>query len=137
MCEYAPGIGDMEVSKNAVNKMMNMVMRANGLLKLLEELGELSQIASKAAIIHPKTKYYDGRDIKARLVEEMGDVLATLEYVVEKMHLSEVSIRKRAARKLKMYKMWEEQNKCKACNGTGWMEDGNQCRVCRATGVEQ
>lgn len=90
--------------------MRNNIDRQDGLLKLSEELAELQQVVSKFNIVWPHLDYYDGTNLKVRLTEEMGDVLATMEYVAEKLDLYQGAIRGRAADKLALYKKWEREN---------------------------
>lgn len=84
------------------------MMHNKGLTKLLEELGELSQIAAKKSAYindywHPDQK----GNMHVRLEEEMGDVLAAIEFVRKKLFLDSVSIRKRKELKLELYEKWD------------------------------
>ena len=52
-----------------------------GLAKLMEECGELVQVIGKL-VAYPDAPHPDGSDVPARLVEEMGDVLGALWFVM-------------------------------------------------------
>lgn len=85
-----------------------MSMANQGLTKLIEECGELVQILAKKTA-YPTGKYPTRKfkDINARIVEEMGDVLAAMEFVVDKFELPGDEIEERMNTKLKKYKEWD------------------------------
>ena len=57
-------------------------MTANGLAKLLEELGELSQVAAKRlAYFHTSTHPDGAGDLNERMEAEMADVAAACAFV--------------------------------------------------------
>lgn len=80
------------------------MMFASGLAKLLEELGELSQIAA-----YPNTDDHpDGAgSMRLRLEEEIGDVLAAIDFVSNKFRLNSRRILDRKAAKLERFKQWD------------------------------
>ena len=51
-----------------------------GLSKLSEECGELIQVIGKIAA-YPDSPHPDGSDLRQRLMEEMADVAAAIEFV--------------------------------------------------------
>jgi hypothetical protein len=51
-----------------------------GLSKLLEEMGELQQVGGKLIAIRGNADHWDGTDLRERLIEEMADVKAALEF---------------------------------------------------------
>ena len=95
-----------------------MVMRSKGLVKLAEESGEVVQVAckfmqypelqspeaSEKGWLHP-----DGTDLRARLVEEMGDVLAAIEFVTGRLGLSRSAISDRMAFKFALFEKWDRE----------------------------
>lgn len=84
-----------------------MAMTANGLAKLLEELGELSQVAAKKLAYFDTDEHPDGEaPLSIRLENEMADVMASIEFVRETLGLSSVRINSRAAIKLRQYWQW-------------------------------
>ena len=88
-----------------------MPMHNNGLTKLQEECGELIQVCAKKstyinAEIHP-----DGSNMKDRLEEEIADVLASCDLVLELHGLDAMKIANRRLSKLQIFKKWHEDEK--------------------------
>ena len=91
-----------------------MPMLHNGLAKLSEESGELLQVAGKmlqypilqTALnqIHP-----DGTNLRDRMQEEMGDLLAALDFVRVKLGLNHQAIIDRWQTKLKLFNQWDSE----------------------------
>ena len=84
------------------------MMRCDGLAKLIEECGELVQIAEIAA---KKQAYFDtdthpdGKgSMKRRLEEEMADVMAACVFVAEKFGLDGEFLEARTQKKLALFK---------------------------------
>jgi NTP pyrophosphatase (non-canonical NTP hydrolase) len=79
-----------------------------GLAKLAEEAGELIQIVAKLVGASGRARYYDGTDLRERLVEECGDLTAAIAFFTETNGLgTEVDARARA--KLALFRHWHEQ----------------------------
>ena len=83
-----------------------MVMACNGLAKLVEECGELQQIAGKKMTCPNADLHYDGKSLKDRMEKEMGDVLAAIELVIVTHSLNATNIRGRMANKLRLFEKW-------------------------------
>lgn len=85
-------------------------MSANGLSKLIEETGELLQIAGKR-LAYPDTEDHPdgGPSLSMRLEQEMADVLAAIEFVIETHGLNENSINYRKLQKLHTYRRWHKE----------------------------
>lgn len=49
-----------------------------GTSKVIEEMGELGQVLGKLIATAGETDHWDGSDLRARLLEEIGDVKAAL-----------------------------------------------------------
>lgn len=60
----------------------------NGLSKLIEELGELQQVCGKLIGSEGNTDHWSG-DLRAKFIEEIGDVYASLNYFTTKNFSSE------------------------------------------------
>jgi NTP pyrophosphatase (non-canonical NTP hydrolase) len=87
-----------------------MPMACKGLAKLAEELGELQQVVGKKlAYYHGTHPHPDGTDLNTRLVEEMGDVLASIYFVARRWNLDVGAIHERATVKGAKFKEWHEQ----------------------------
>lgn len=52
-----------------------------GLAKLNEESGELIQVIGKLMMTHGDRNYWGNVDLRKRLVEEMGDLAAAIDFV--------------------------------------------------------
>lgn len=92
-----------------------MSMHAKGLTKLQEECGELIQIAAKKAAYLDTDEHPDGKgSMKARLEEEMGDVLAAMTCVSHNLGLDWFNVLKREKEKVQIFKKWD---------GADWDED--------------
>lgn len=83
-----------------------MTMAGNGLVKLVEELGELAQVAAKKLAYMHIDQHPDGTSLKARMEEEMADVLAACAFVTSQFDLDEVKMDARVARKLQLFREW-------------------------------
>jgi NTP pyrophosphatase (non-canonical NTP hydrolase) len=86
-----------------------MTMSNNGLTKLIEECGELTQIAAKK-IAYPDTDAHpDGEgSMKERLEDEVADVMAAIAFVAEKFKLDEGRMFARGDAKRKLYQQWDD-----------------------------
>src|SRR3954471_440673 len=85
-----------------------MPMAAKGLAKLSEELGELQQVVGKRLAYYHTRKHPDGAgDLDARMMEEMGDVMAAIFFVAEKFNLSFNTINTRRHKKLTLFRAWD------------------------------
>lgn len=85
-----------------------MPMSNKGLNKLMEECGELTQIAAKKAA-YPDTDYHpDGKgSMLDRLEEEIGDVLAACLFVATKFNLDREFICRRSQSKFDLFNEWD------------------------------
>lgn len=90
-----------------------MPMQQDGLAKLSEECGELTQVAAKL-IAYPHLRrsiqqHPDGTILRLRLEEEMADVLAAIEFVSAKLGLSAENIGLRTRQKLQLFNRWDAE----------------------------
>ena len=77
-----------------------------GIGKLIEECGELIQVAGKA-VPFPVGEHPDGKGaVCGRFVEEIADVYAALDYFRETNGLNEIEIAWRRKMKLDKFKQW-------------------------------
>lgn len=84
-----------------------MTMHCNGLTKLIEECGELSQIASKKQAFMNTDTHPDGKgSMKKRIEEEMADVIAACVLVAENFGLDQDHLEQRALKKLALFRKW-------------------------------
>lgn len=82
-----------------------------GLSKMIEEAGELLQVAGKIIATHGAAGHWDGSDLRERLIEEMADVQAAIEFVsrqnlglLDRQHLQ-----RRAEAKLALFDEWQDE----------------------------
>ncbi len=84
-----------------------MPMCANGLAKLIEECGELQQIAGKKLAYFHTDRHPDGAGaMSIRLQAEMGDVMAAIWFAAEALGLDSVDIENRKSQKLALFRKW-------------------------------
>jgi NTP pyrophosphatase (non-canonical NTP hydrolase) len=76
-----------------------------GLAKMAEEAGELIQVIGKLIATSGQTDHYDGSDLRQRLVDECGDVLAAVRFFAETNNLAP-AIESRAAAKAELFREW-------------------------------
>lgn len=82
-------------------------MSNGGLNKLMEECGELIQVAAKLAA-YPSGVHPDGKgDLKDRMVEEMGDVMAACVFVTAKFGLDKRAVGDRTVQKVQRFVEWD------------------------------
>lgn len=80
-----------------------------GLGKVIEESGELMQVAGKLIANSGEPNHWDGTDLHYRLVEEMGDVLAAIDFLIEANGIDDAAVRERAANKLTLFWSWHRE----------------------------
>jgi NTP pyrophosphatase (non-canonical NTP hydrolase) len=83
-----------------------VVMTANGVVKLAEECGELIQVCAKRLAYFHTDRHPDGSDLRSRMVAEIGDVLAAVQFVVAELHLPRDQIDDRRRYKLDRFYRW-------------------------------
>ena len=84
-----------------------MPLTANGLVKLIEECGELQQIAAKKLNYFSTDDHPDGKGSMAtRLKDEIADTYAAMMVVSELFNLNQDDIRERAKIKRELFPKW-------------------------------
>lgn len=87
-----------------------MTMTAKGLAKLIEECGELVQVAGKRLAYYTTDEHPDGAgSLQDRMADEMGDVLAAIDFVADQFDIPAAQINARATRKLALFEQWHQQ----------------------------
>ena len=87
-----------------------MPMSNNGFSKLAEETGELQQVVGKVLAYglecdnHPD----GGKPLTDRFLEESGDVIASIYFIVQKYNLNINAIDRRVSDKLIIFKQWDK-----------------------------
>jgi NTP pyrophosphatase (non-canonical NTP hydrolase) len=77
-----------------------------GLSKLIEEAGEVIQVCGKIIGVHGQPNHWDGTIMHNRLVEELGDLLAAAQFVVEVNELEAAALDVRREMKLALFRKW-------------------------------
>jgi len=78
-----------------------------GVSKLIEEAGEVIQVAGKLLGSRGVEVHWDGSNLRERLEEEIADLLAACVFVVEENGLDRDAIDGRAERKLALFQGWQ------------------------------
>lgn len=87
------------------------MMAAQGLAKLVEECGEVLQVAGKL-LAYPEGAHPDGgEDLRLRLQKELADMTAAAIFVVDKLGLDQAAMGQRSTDKLMMYYTWDAGDK--------------------------
>lgn len=82
-----------------------------GLSKLIEEAGEVQQVAGKIIGAHGAAQHWDGKDTKKRLTEELADLLAAIDFVIEHNDLDSTFVYLRRNEKTETFRRWREEGK--------------------------
>ena len=77
-----------------------------GLSKLIEEAGEVTQVAGKLLGTNGAAQHWDGSNLRERLVEEMGDMLAAVRFVANHNELDYGAILARETAKYELFCQW-------------------------------
>ena len=91
-----------------------MAMKHNGLAKLCEECGELTQVIGKM-LQYPELqetcseRHPDGTILRHRIEEELGDVIAAVEFVTQKLSLNREAIDERMLEKSELFETWSTE----------------------------
>lgn len=86
-----------------------MPLEKKGLVKLVEECGELCQVAAKKMALDnfDSWEHWDGAgDLKERLEKEIADVFAACRIVMDNFDLSHRRIEERAHHKHELFEYW-------------------------------
>lgn len=81
-----------------------------GLSKLIEEAGEVMQVAGKIIGAGGDTDHWDGTDLRPRLENELADLLAAIKFVMDKNALNQRIMRKRSEAKQAVFDEWHSQS---------------------------
>ena len=76
-----------------------------GISKLIEEAGEVIQVAGKLLATGGAVDHWHGTNLRDRLIDEMGDLLAAVEFVAH-VNKVEADVMARAADKLHIFRQW-------------------------------
>lgn len=103
-----------------------------GLSKLIEEAGEVCQVSGKLIATNGQEEHWDGSNLRQRIEDELADLMAACQFVIDHNNLDAEAIKRRADQKLALFAEW---HKSKSDN-----EPANGCRACAenvATGLRE
>lgn len=84
-----------------------MVMSNCGLTKLAEECAELAVVCAKKIAYMHTDQHPDGSNLRTRLQEEIADVLASIQFVVDKLKLDDIAIDMNVIKKSDRFHQWD------------------------------
>lgn len=89
-----------------------MTTSNDGLTKLIEGCGEVIQVAAKKIAFMHTDDHPDGAgSIKARMEDELADLLAAVLFVTESFALDESRMSERAEKKYELFTTWHKNQK--------------------------
>jgi NTP pyrophosphatase (non-canonical NTP hydrolase) len=77
-----------------------------GLGKLIEEAGEVQQVCGKLIGSGGRSQHWNDPDLRLSLTDELGDLLAAIDFVVEMNELNSIAIQERRRIKLERFQSW-------------------------------
>lgn len=80
-----------------------------GLSKLVEECGEVLQVAGKLIATGGKSDHWDGTALWARMEEELADLTAAIDFF--RIHNNFCPMTKRYVEKMQRFQEWHEKQK--------------------------
>ena len=81
-----------------------------GLSKLIEEAGEVLQVAGKLIAIRGAEEHYDGSNLRRRIEDEIADLDAAVRFFIEANGLDAPAIAERSDRKLQISRSWQTEH---------------------------
>lgn len=90
-----------------------------GLSKLLEEAGEVIQVGGGKLMGSAGNPNHWSGDLRQMFVEELGDMLAAIDFFVEQNGLDVTAINHRNANKLTLFRQWHRE--------ALWQRSAEQC----------
>lgn len=78
----------------------------NGLSKLIEEAGEVVQVAGKIIGAEGETVHFDGSNLRERLESELGDLKAAIDFVINLNALRATVVERQRVKKLALFDQW-------------------------------
>lgn len=82
-----------------------------GVAKLNEESGELVQVIGKLMMTHGDRQYWESVDLRTRLIEEMADLAAAIDFVSDHVLTAEETrtFVERMKRKRALFEQWHTE----------------------------
>jgi NTP pyrophosphatase (non-canonical NTP hydrolase) len=77
-----------------------------GISKLVEELGEVAQVAGKLIATGGAAEHWDGTNLRVRLEDELADLEASIAFVIRRNQLDSGRMAERRDAKLRLFNDW-------------------------------
>lgn len=116
-----------------------------GISKLTEEAGEVLQVCGKLLGTGGEIRHWDGSDLRRNLEDEMADVIAACQFVMDANGLDVTYVYDRVHKKLNTFRAWHRQqtkppkahasHEIAAAPDAGFSGDYLMCRHCRRSDV--
>jgi hypothetical protein len=84
-----------------------------GISKLVEEAGETQQVCGKLLGTDGQEEHWDGTNLRTRLEDELADLRAAIDFVVQTNGLDEARMRDRALAKITTFRVWHRDERTK------------------------
>lgn len=85
--------------------------RWNGLSKLVEECGEVVQVAGKLLGTNGEVRHWDGSNLRERMTEELADLQAAITFFIRGNDFDADEFQRRAVKKLELFRQWDGEQK--------------------------
>jgi NTP pyrophosphatase (non-canonical NTP hydrolase) len=83
----------------------------SGLSKLIEECGEVQQLAGKLIATGGVVEHWDGSNLRERLIEELADLAAAVTYFSQANGLDTEEFHARRRAKIEQFLKWEAEQR--------------------------
>jgi len=81
----------------------------NGLSKLIEECGEVQQVAGKLIGSEGESAHWDGTNLRERMESELGDLRAAIDYFIALNGLNAAAVERQRTKKLALFDRWNSE----------------------------
>ena len=85
------------------------MMANRGLAKLIEECGEVIQVGGKVLQVGSIDAEHWSGVLRTMMEDELADLQAAIEFVIEINRLNKIKIGLRRSKKLKKFRSWNEE----------------------------
>jgi NTP pyrophosphatase (non-canonical NTP hydrolase) len=90
----------------------------NGLSKLIEECGEVMQVAGKIIGAEGAAQHWDGSNLRDRLEAELADLMAAIDYLRSANKLDGWKIDESRAKKFRKFCEWDDSTRARVLHSS-------------------
>lgn len=83
----------------------------NGLSKLVEESGEVQQVLGKIVGVEGETTHFSGDNLKMQIEEELGNLLAAINFFIDENRLNFTRIQRQRDHKYNQFQEWNAERR--------------------------